>query len=55
MGYALVLLKISYQQFRVNPHGVNLVLASVSNLNYYPFEYIRQTFGVSPKLNLRKK
>ena len=55
MGYELVLLKNSYYQFKVNPYGVNLVLASVSNLNYCPFEYIKQTFGVLPKINLRKK
>ena len=29
MGYVSVLLKISYQQFRVNPHGVNSELASI--------------------------
>ena len=28
MGYVSVLLKSSYQQFRVNPHGVNPELAS---------------------------
>ena len=29
MGYVSVLLKISYQQFRVNPHGVNPELSSI--------------------------
>ena len=51
MGYVSVLLKISYQQFRVNPHGVN----PRACMSYYQIEYIRQTSGVSPKLNFRKK
>ena len=33
MGYALVLLKITYQQFRVNLNGVNPDLASIFEKN----------------------
>ena len=33
MDYVSVLLKISYQQFRVNPHGVNSELASIFEKN----------------------
>ena len=33
MGYALVLLKMTYQQFRVNLNGVNPDLASIFEKN----------------------
>ena len=51
MGYVSVLLKILYQKFRINPHVVN----PQAFMSYYKIEYIRQTSGVSPKLNFRKK
>ena len=46
MGYVSVLLKISYPQFRVNPHGVNPELESIFEKNYV---YVRSLVVAPPE------